>query len=196
MSSLLRNSTLETVFRPFPNLPIKVVQGKCPLHFLHFNGAICSNTVFSNTSALPNSLLYRANSTCKSSRTPRWVQHFWVPILGASCSNKLFVGALRLSQQGARLKSTRSWWATVKPRIVACGRIVATALALFFLSAWLCVVRVCVCFILLLMLTWVFPHVLSLPLPRGLQTCRLRQVERSNWHLVAVCHEKYTFVPS
>ena len=41
----------------------KVVQGKCPLHFLHFNGAVCSNTLFSNTSALTNSLLFRANST-------------------------------------------------------------------------------------------------------------------------------------
>ena len=76
----------------------KVVQGKCPLHLLHFNGAVCSNTLFSNTSALTNSLLFRANSTCKGSRTPRFVKHFWVPILGAACSNKLFVGTLRPSQ--------------------------------------------------------------------------------------------------
>ena len=33
----------------------------------------------------------------QSSRTPRLVEHFWVPILGASCSNKLFVGTLRPS---------------------------------------------------------------------------------------------------
>ena len=32
------------------------------------------------------------------SRTPRLVEHFWVPILGASCSNKLFVGTVRPSQ--------------------------------------------------------------------------------------------------
>ena len=43
----------------------KVVQGKCPLHFLHFNGPVCSNTLVSNTSALTNSLLFRANSTRK-----------------------------------------------------------------------------------------------------------------------------------
>ena len=42
----------------------KVVQGKCPLHF-HSNGVVCSNTLFSNASALTNSLLSRANSTCK-----------------------------------------------------------------------------------------------------------------------------------
>ena len=36
----------------------KAVQGKCPLHVLRFNGAICSNTLFSNTSALTNSLLF------------------------------------------------------------------------------------------------------------------------------------------
>ena len=74
-----------------------VVQGKCPLHFLQFNGAICSNTLFSNTFALTSSLLFRADSTCKGSRTPRFVERFWVPILGVSCSNKLFVGTLRPS---------------------------------------------------------------------------------------------------
>ena len=75
-----------------------VVQGKCPLHFLHCNGAVGSNTLFSNTSALTNPLLFMANSTRKGSRTPCVVEHFWVPILGASCSNKLFVGTLRPSQ--------------------------------------------------------------------------------------------------
>ena len=34
----------------------------------------------------------------QGSRTPRLVKHFWVPIFGASCSNKLFVGTLRPSQ--------------------------------------------------------------------------------------------------
>ena len=33
----------------------------------------------------------------QDSRTPRLVEHFWVPTLGASCSNKLFVGTLRPS---------------------------------------------------------------------------------------------------
>ena len=46
----------------------KVVQGKCPLHFVEFNGVVSSNTLFSNTSVLTNSLLSRANSTCKGSR--------------------------------------------------------------------------------------------------------------------------------
>ena len=67
------------------------------LNFLRFNGVVCSNTLFSNTSALTNSLLFMANSTRKGSRTPRLVEHFWAPILGASCSNKLFVGTLRPS---------------------------------------------------------------------------------------------------
>ena len=40
---------------------------KMPLHFLHFNGDVCSNNLFSNTSALTNSVLFRANSTCKGS---------------------------------------------------------------------------------------------------------------------------------
>ena len=33
----------------------------------------------------------------QDSRTPRLVEHFWVPIFGASCSNKLFVGTARPS---------------------------------------------------------------------------------------------------
>ena len=43
----------------------RVVQGKCPLHFLNLNGVVCSNTLFSNTSALTSSLLFRGNSTGK-----------------------------------------------------------------------------------------------------------------------------------
>ena len=35
----------------------------------------------------------------QDSRTPRLVEHFWVPNLGASCSNKLFVGTVRPSQR-------------------------------------------------------------------------------------------------
>ena len=43
----------------------RVVQGKCPLNFLNLNGVICSNTLFSNTSALTSSLLFWGNSTCE-----------------------------------------------------------------------------------------------------------------------------------
>ena len=62
----------------------KVVQGKRPLQFLRFTGAVCSNTIFSNNSALASSLLpvFRANSSCKSSRTPRLVEHFWFQFWG------------------------------------------------------------------------------------------------------------------
>ena len=55
----------------------------------------CSNALFLNTSVLTTSLLFRANSTCKGSRTPRLVEHSWVSVLGASCSNRLSVGTLR-----------------------------------------------------------------------------------------------------
>ena len=123
MSSLFRNSTLETVFRPFPKQYIclstmvmfsridehqpkgnnynpnghlmqpfdcvcvvallsatvekALFQGaaqflpkgcsrKMPPSFSYnLNGAVCSNTLFSNTSALTSSLLFWGNSTCK-----------------------------------------------------------------------------------------------------------------------------------
>ena len=42
----------------------RVVQGKCPLSFLTLTGVVCSNTLFSNTSALTSSLLFWGNSTC------------------------------------------------------------------------------------------------------------------------------------
>ena len=62
----------------------KVVQGKCPLHFLHFSGAVCSNTLFSNASSLTNSLLFRANSTCKVLEHLVWSNtsgfQFWGPL--------------------------------------------------------------------------------------------------------------------
>ena len=48
----------------------------------------------------------------QDSRTPRLVEHFWVPILGASCSNKLFVGTVRPSHERrayAGSVSTSSW---------------------------------------------------------------------------------------
>ena len=62
----------------------KVVQGKCTLHFLHFNGVVYSNTLFSNTSALTNSLLLRANSPCKVPEHLVWSNtsgfRFWGPL--------------------------------------------------------------------------------------------------------------------
>ena len=82
----------------------EVVQGKSFLNFLHFSGVVCLITPFSNTSALTSSLLFRANSPCKGSRTPRFVEHFWVPILGVSCSNKLFVGNCGLPKMMAHAK--------------------------------------------------------------------------------------------
>ena len=62
----------------------RVVQGKCPLHFLNLNGAVCSNTLFSNTSALTSSLLFRGNSTCNILEHLVWSNtsgfQFWGPL--------------------------------------------------------------------------------------------------------------------
>ena len=63
-SKLLTHYHCQQVRRPHSSYQ-KVVQGKCPLHFLNLNGVVCSNTLFSNTSALTSSLLFRGNSTCK-----------------------------------------------------------------------------------------------------------------------------------
>ena len=62
----------------------RIVQGKCPLHFLNFNGVVCSNTLFSNTSALTSSLLFRGNSTCNILEHLVWSNtsgfQFWGPL--------------------------------------------------------------------------------------------------------------------
>ena len=62
----------------------KVVQGKCPFILFIFNGFVCSNTLLSNTSALTNSLLFRANSTCKVLEHLVWSNtsgfQFWAPL--------------------------------------------------------------------------------------------------------------------
>ena len=72
----------------------KVVQGKCPLHFLHFNGVVCSNTLFSNTSALTNSLLFMANSTCKILEHLFWSNtsgfQYWGPLARTNLLSALF----------------------------------------------------------------------------------------------------------
>ena len=65
-----------------------------PPSFFHFNGFVCSSTLFANTSALTNSLLFRANSTCKVLEHLVWSNasgfQFWGPlartnILSALC---------------------------------------------------------------------------------------------------------------
>ena len=62
----------------------KVVQGKCPLHFIDLYGVVCSNTLSSNASALTSSLLFRGNSTCKILEHLVWSNtsgfQFWGPL--------------------------------------------------------------------------------------------------------------------
>ena len=57
---------------------------KMPPSFLDLNGVVCSNTLFSNTSALTSSLLFRGNSTCKILEHLVWSNtsgfQFWGPL--------------------------------------------------------------------------------------------------------------------
>ena len=84
----------------------RVVPRKMPPSFLHFYGANCSNTLFLNTSALTNSLLFRANSTCKVSQTPRLVEHFWVTILGAIFLEQIFCRHFAAFPNGVPLRKS------------------------------------------------------------------------------------------
>ena len=62
--------------------------------FLNLNGAVCSNTLFSNTSALTSSLLFRGNSTYKILAHLVWSNtsgfQFWGPLARTN-----FLAALR-----------------------------------------------------------------------------------------------------
>ena len=57
------------------------------------------------TSILTNSLLCRASSRFKGARTAGLVEHCWVPLVGASCSNKLSVVIVQPSEEDRRAKT-------------------------------------------------------------------------------------------
>ena len=76
----------------------RVVQGKCPLHFLNLNEHFFLEHFFLEHFCLDQFSVIQGKFYMQDSRTPRLVEHFWVPILGAACSNKLFVGTVRPSQ--------------------------------------------------------------------------------------------------
>ena len=73
----------EEIRRPHSTNP-KVVQGKCPLHLLHLNGVVCSNTLFSNTSVCTNNLSFRAILHSKVLEYLIWSNtsgfQFWGPL--------------------------------------------------------------------------------------------------------------------
>ena len=71
-------------------------------NFLHFNGAVCSNTLLLDTSALTNSLLFRASSTHKILEHLVWSNtsgsQFWGPLARTN-----FLSALCGPPRGALL---------------------------------------------------------------------------------------------
>ena len=82
---ILRNSMRNVKFyqEAVQFLP-KGCSRKMPPSFLSLNGVVCSSTLFSNTSALTSSLLFRANSTCKILEHLVWSNtsgfRFWGPL--------------------------------------------------------------------------------------------------------------------
>ena len=65
-------------------VPTKGLFKEMPPSFLNLNGVVCSNTLFSNASALTSSLLFRGNSTCKILEHLVWSNtsgfQFWGPL--------------------------------------------------------------------------------------------------------------------
>ena len=99
----------------------RVVQGKCPLHFLNLNGVVCSNTLFSNTSALTSSQLFKGNSTCKILEHLVWSNtsgfRFLGPlartnILSALCGLPIFTLKKSRADKGTR---TQTFWSGYLP---------------------------------------------------------------------------------
>ena len=79
------NRILWNVWEPRPVFSEALSSSKCPLNVLNLNGVVCSNTLFSNTSALTSSLL------------------FWGEILHARFSNTSFARTLPGSNFGGLL---------------------------------------------------------------------------------------------
>ena len=94
----------------------KVVQGKCPLHFLHFNGVVCSNTLFSNTSALTNSLLFRANSTRKILEHLVWSNTSGLLLEQTFCRHFAARPTMKLLGMQAKVSLTCHWFPIRVPK--------------------------------------------------------------------------------
>ena len=73
----------------------KFVQGKCSLHFVNFSGAICSNTLFSNTFVLAivaTALSFRAVLHAKVREHLGLLNTSTFPFRGSLARRKTFVG--------------------------------------------------------------------------------------------------------
>ena len=70
---------------------------KMPLSFRSFEWGRLLEHSFLEHFCLDHFSVILGKYYMQDSRTPRLLEHFWVPILGASCSNKLFVGTVRPS---------------------------------------------------------------------------------------------------
>ena len=62
-----------------------------PLSFRSFEWGRLLEHSFLEHFCLDQFCVFLGKCYMQESRTPRLLEHFWVPILGASCSNKLFV---------------------------------------------------------------------------------------------------------
>ena len=68
--------------------------------FSSFNYVVCSNTLFSNTSALTNSLFFRANSTCRVLEHLIWSNTSGFQFLGPLARTNFLLALCGLSTQG------------------------------------------------------------------------------------------------
>ena len=68
-----------------------------PLSFRSFEWGRLLEHSFLEHFCLDQFSVFLGKCYMQESRTPRLLEHFWVPILGASFSNKLFVGTVRPS---------------------------------------------------------------------------------------------------
>ena len=121
---LAESSVYTTNFQEAAQYLPKGRSRRMPPSVLHFNGVVCSNTLFSKTSALTNSLLFRTNSTCKILEHPVWSNtsgfQFWGPLartnfLSALCGLSIFCIAVRLpfvSRYFCRSIRVRGCWNT------------------------------------------------------------------------------------
>ena len=75
---------------------------KMPLSFRSFEWGRLLEHPFLEHFCLDHFSVILGKCYMQDSRTPRLLEHFWVPILGASCSNKLFVGTVRPSHHHGR----------------------------------------------------------------------------------------------
>ena len=103
----------------------KVVQGKCRLHFLHCNGPVCSNTLFSNTSASTNLCCSGQILHAKVLEHLVWLNTFGLRFWGPLARTNVLSALCGLPTLDDRQIAHLIWWSSTLAVNTLCRGVIA-----------------------------------------------------------------------